>query len=1756
MGKKLNKKRHTTRKSGMAFLLSASLAANMPGGFLGENLALAAQMEKENVSTGLEALKPLEHLGEGNGVAVSGNESTGKGSENQDYVEGEAIILYKDSGVKAFSGNGSVLVQKNGELQGEIEDGIEIVDTCKFAANKGQKGVRSNSLNAKNCYVSLVRSDKYSTEELIQKLKEKKDIQYAEPNYKVKALDMNEDPYEKYQWALKNYGQNGGTQGFDTDAIDTDLQQDSDQKEKVIALVDTGADYTSADLKNVMWTNTNSAIQGLHGYDFVNNDTDPMDDNGHGSHCAGIMAAEAGNGVGTSGIARSKNIKIMALKTLNASGEGENYSFVKAYNYIYEAQQAGVNVVAVNNSWGGSSKDSTSDTLDELMNKVGEAGALSICAAGNDGEDNDQVVSLPANSDSPYVISVAASNEKDELAGFSNYGKNNVDLAAPGADILSTVATDTFNPGIYENKDALCSKYEDFSDGNLVETVGTHASGQQAQDGDIAYGTYEVGASSWGNTTKAQGQVSVELSHENYFGIDQENGKSLKWKISGAKSGETYCLYLPYTANKSNTPLYDSVMVRAVGSNAGQNEILYVADGKLAENGYHLEDLNYVGSGGTYIDKRGNYWTHVSGTTSTSGPDEDQSRSVVLMIQAKSSGDYTVYVDDFGISKSDVNADQFGKYDFYNGTSMATPYVTGAVAVLANAFSEDTPGERKDKILNHVRKSEDLTDKVSTGGVLDLSQIHKETQPAEEQKDFEKVGQIKGTLSDGIIVSGGDSISYVKKDGEVSTGKKDAENHLQWETDSADFKDAWEKAGMEQPEQVQMETGVVRNANKLWTVLSDGANEDNSKKVLVSYQKDTGWKYETELPETWKDLTHFTLAVYQGKIYVLGGLKQSDGTCAKSVCAYNLETDAWENVADMPEGRAFAKGGQSASKLILSMGYSQEQNGNSINDLIFDGGNWTSVSNEEADKYSVPTKQYQWQMSGNTQTINYYDSPVGVDQNGFIYVGWNVNGQSEVVLKNEETSQIQCAQYSYRNQIGNEDIYDAATAGDSLYILKQSEQDQNEQTIEVLRMPVATAAIEVKNTSDTETTWKGSGWYLPGEMIVISPEEAKYFKNVKVNGVNLSIHADGNCYYIARNGESIDVATETGRAIVQIQMDDQLELYPGDKYQLAYTILPEDAEDKELTWESLDDKVVQVDENGLLQVAEDAQPGQEVEIRVASKRDSKINASCKITILEKEEPTTEETTAVDTETTTEETTEANTETITEETTEADTETTTEEITETETAPEETTEPVAETTETDTEATTEEPIESETESTETETAEEERTETETTEEETIESTTEEYTDGTTEEITETEPIVPDPTTEEPTELTTEEPTAPDPTTEEPTTEEPTAPDPTTESVEETTEEETTIPDSESTEETVEPTIEETTEEETTEEETTTRRWQWPTWWWEETTTPEETTEEKTTEETTIPEETTTTEETIEETTTEEITEYETTEPVVETTENPTEETEETSEPTIEESSESETTEEETTTRGWQWPTWRPEPTTTEIETSDAETTYSETTQYPVSVPTTKEMEQITQPVSDRTTEQSVTVGMEDNRTTTHVENGSVKVSLKHITIKAGQSRKISTTQLGVNANKAGITYKSSNQKIASVTKNGKVVAKSAGFAKITVGSVSGNKLVIMLTVIPKKVTKVKVKWNRSGKICFTWKKQNKVKGYRIYQYNAKKKKYCIVKTVKKNSYIFKKKNIADTAKFKIRAYQKSGSRVLMGEYSKTIQVRVR
>lgn len=248
---------------------------------------------------------------------------------------------------------------------------------------------------------------------------------YAEPNYRI-HLDAPDKPPTDLtddQWNLRN------RLGVDIKALDA-WKITTGQRENgpVVAILDTGIDYDHADLQPNMWINPspdpNDPTDGRYGTNLVSHDADPRDDHNHGSHCAGIIGAAANNG-GIVGI--NWNTNLMAVKLFDSEGGGDIANAVAAVAY---ATEKGARIT--NNSWG---TDQFSQALKDVL---AASPALHVCAAGNDGWDNDNHPSYPANYDLDNIVSVASHNNRNQLAPTSNRGAHSVDLAAPGVNITST----------------------------------------------------------------------------------------------------------------------------------------------------------------------------------------------------------------------------------------------------------------------------------------------------------------------------------------------------------------------------------------------------------------------------------------------------------------------------------------------------------------------------------------------------------------------------------------------------------------------------------------------------------------------------------------------------------------------------------------------------------------------------------------------------------------------------------------------------------------------------------------------------------------------------------------------------------------------------------------------------------------------------------------------------------------------------------------------------------------------------------------------------------------------------------------------------------------------------------------------------------------------------------------------------------------------------------------------------------------------
>ncbi len=320
------------------------------------------------------------------------------------------------------------------------------------------------------------------------------DVQAAEVDQQVSISLLPNDPQMGSLWGLRNTGQSGGTVDADIDADQAwDFQTGS--LRTGVGVIDTGIDYTHPDLYKNIWLNQaeipsglgladtdadglftfwdlntsantgkvsdmnangridgydvlhdtrwanrsdndgNGKVDDLIGWDFVNNDNDPFDDNGHGTHVSGTIGALGNNGLGVAGI--NWKVALVGLKFLDAAGSGYTSAAVDALNY---AVSKGIKIS--NNSWGGGGYSSTMATA---IANARAAGHVFVAAAGNASSNNDTTANYPSNYNYDNVVAVASTDRYDQLSSFSNYGATTVDLAAPGSSILSTTPNNTYS---------------------------------------------------------------------------------------------------------------------------------------------------------------------------------------------------------------------------------------------------------------------------------------------------------------------------------------------------------------------------------------------------------------------------------------------------------------------------------------------------------------------------------------------------------------------------------------------------------------------------------------------------------------------------------------------------------------------------------------------------------------------------------------------------------------------------------------------------------------------------------------------------------------------------------------------------------------------------------------------------------------------------------------------------------------------------------------------------------------------------------------------------------------------------------------------------------------------------------------------------------------------------------------------------------------------------------------------------------------
>jgi subtilisin family serine protease len=347
--------------------------------------------------------------------------------DGREAVDGEVLVQFRD--------------QADVFEQARAADEID-ADEVESLGRRGNKRMRARSMHM---------------EELLARLRANPDVEFVEPNYIIRLSALPNDPGFGNLWGLFNFGQDYGGVGVAGSDIDATLAWDvsTGNRANVIGIVDTGVDYNHPDLAANVWTAPSAfsvtvggvvinCAAGTHGFNAITNSCNPIDDNDHGTHVAGTIGAVGNNGVGVVGL--NWTASMMALKALDRTGSGTTANAIKAIEFAVQAKAVlGTNVANVrvlSNSWTG---DAFSQSLLNEINRSNTANMLFVAAAGNSGLNNDISPTYPASFSAPNIIAVAATNNLDQRASFSNYGATTVHLGAPGVAILSTTINGTYS---------------------------------------------------------------------------------------------------------------------------------------------------------------------------------------------------------------------------------------------------------------------------------------------------------------------------------------------------------------------------------------------------------------------------------------------------------------------------------------------------------------------------------------------------------------------------------------------------------------------------------------------------------------------------------------------------------------------------------------------------------------------------------------------------------------------------------------------------------------------------------------------------------------------------------------------------------------------------------------------------------------------------------------------------------------------------------------------------------------------------------------------------------------------------------------------------------------------------------------------------------------------------------------------------------------------------------------------------------------
>jgi subtilisin family serine protease len=369
-------------------------------------------------------------------------------------------------------------------------------------------------------------------------------VDFAQSDSVIRVSMTSNDTYASQQWALSAIG------------ASTAWNYTTGSQQIVVAVIDTGVDYNHTDLAANIWRNTrevagngrdddgNGYVDDYYGFNFNNSSSNPLDDNGHGTHVAGTIGAVGNNGVGAAGV--NWNVRIMSLKFMDSAGSGYTSSAVSA---IYYAVNNGAKVI--NNSWGGGGYD---QALASAIQYARSRGVIVVNAAGNDSANVDTSPFYPGSINYDNVLTVAATDQNNNLASFSNYGANTVDIAAPGVSILSTYISNRYAymsgtsmaaPHVAGAAALVWSRNPTWTYSQVISALVSNTTASASLNGKVATGVLNIGravqasppatpppTASAPTITSNPANRSIAAGGTATFTASANNATSVRWQVS------------------------------------------------------------------------------------------------------------------------------------------------------------------------------------------------------------------------------------------------------------------------------------------------------------------------------------------------------------------------------------------------------------------------------------------------------------------------------------------------------------------------------------------------------------------------------------------------------------------------------------------------------------------------------------------------------------------------------------------------------------------------------------------------------------------------------------------------------------------------------------------------------------------------------------------------------------------------------------------------------------------------------------------------------------------------------------------------------------------------------------------------------------------------------------------------------------------------------------------------------------------------